>query len=158
MKNAAFRDEKRRIGKVRIDLLFPGMVRAITQRELKKAGHFRKRLLLLSAIDNRKIPEIERQRLGLLKDWKEAAKKEGIPEAYWPTVKLPEFSDKHLPKWSKFLWPLIQDNSDKQQLLELAQLKYRSARTRYFGDLQKTARDHLKALARLRDEGAFYLF
>jgi len=75
-----FQDEKKRIGKVRIDLLFPGMVSAITQRELKKAGHFRKCLLLLSAIDNRKIPETERQRLGLLKDWEEAAKKEGIPE------------------------------------------------------------------------------
>ena len=158
MEIKAFRDEKKRIGKVRTDVLFPVMVRATTQRELKKAGHFRKQLLLLSRIDNRKIPETERQRLGLLRDWKEAAKKEGIPEAYWPVVELPEFSEKHLPQWWEFLWPLIQENSDKQQLLELAQLKYPSSRTRYFGDLQKTARDHVKALARLRDKGAFYLF
>jgi hypothetical protein len=158
MEIKAFRDEKKRIGKVRTDLLFPGMVRAITQRELKKAGRFRKHLLLLSAIDNRNIPETERQRLGLLKDWEEAAKKKGIPEAYWPTVKLPEFSVKYEPQWWKFLWPLIQKNSDKQELLKLAFRKFRGARPRYFADLQKTARDHLKALARLRDKGAFYLF
>jgi hypothetical protein len=146
MEIKAFLDEKKRIGKLRTDVLFPGMVRAITQRELKKAGHFRKRLLLLSNIKPARAA------------WRAAAKRQNIPELYWPTVKLREFSVKYEPEWWKFLWPLIQIHSDKQELLELAERKYRSARTRRFGDLQKTARDHLKALARLRDQGVFYFF
>ena len=38
MKNGAFRDEKKLIGKLRADILFPAQVRAIAQRELKKAA------------------------------------------------------------------------------------------------------------------------
>jgi hypothetical protein len=156
MEIEAFKDEKKRIGKVRKNLLFPGMVCAITQRELKKAGHFRKRLLLLSAIDNRNTPETERQRLGLLKDWEEVAKKEGIPEAYWPLLKLPEFSKKHLVKWWEFLWPIIQTYLPKDSWYQRP--PGYGPRKRYFGDLKTTASGHLKTLARLRDEGAFYLF
>jgi hypothetical protein len=162
-----FRDEMKRIGKVRTDVLFPSQVRAIAQRELKKAGRFRRRLQLLKAgcitvrqqkarYGNVSIKTAEEK--GVPLTWEQAATKEKIPKEYWSAMDLPEFSEKHLPRWWKFLWPLVQKNSDKQQLLELSELKYRSARTRYFGDLQKTARDHLKALARLRDKGAFYLF
>jgi len=95
---------------------------------------------------------------GIPLTWAQVATKQKIPREYWPTMELPEFSVKFELQWWKFLWPLIQKNSDKQQLLELAQRKYRSARTRYFADFEKTARDHLKALAKLRDRGRFWLF
>jgi hypothetical protein len=49
MEMKAFRDEKKRIGKVRTEVLFPVQVRAIAQRELKKVGRFRRRLRLLKA-------------------------------------------------------------------------------------------------------------
>ena len=167
MEMKAFRDAKKRIGKVRTEVLFPVQVRAMAQRELKKVGRFRRRLRLLKAgcitvrqqkarYGNVSIKTAEKK--GIPLTWEQAATKEKIPKEYWLAMDLPEFSEKHLPLWWKFLWSLIQKNSDKQQLLELAELKYRSARTRYFGDLQKTARDHLKALARLRDKGSFYLF
>jgi len=109
--NAAFRSEKKKIGRLRADVLYPGVVLAIVKRELKAAERYRKRLILLSAINNRNIPKAERQRFGLLKDWKEAAMKEGIPADYLPLVKFPEFRPKTKLRWWKFLWPLIKKNN-----------------------------------------------
>jgi hypothetical protein len=145
MEIEAFRDEKKRIGKVRTDTLFPEMVRAITQHELIKAWHFRKWLLLLNGEPASAA-------------WRAAAKRKNIPELYWPTVKLPEFLVKYEPEWWNFLWPLIEENSNHQLLLAKAQEKFKPFRKRSFADLQKTAHDHLKALARHRDHGAFYFF
>ena len=169
MEIKAFRDEKKRIGKVRTDMLFPGMVRAVVQSELKKAGRFRKRLLLLKAgcitervqkirYGNVSIKTAVKQQIPLT--WQQTAKykRPRIPKQYWPAMDLPEFSVKSEPQWWEFLWPLIQKNSDHQQLLELAERKYRAFRARCFADFAKTARDHLKALARLRDKGRFWLF
>ena len=140
----AFRDEKKRIGKVKTSMLFPGLVRAIVQRELKTAMDFRKRLILLSASSN----------------WRETAKKQKVPEAYWSVKDLPEFSVKSEPKWWEFLWPLIQNKIDLSKLSLLAQHDPATGgikpRKRYLSDCEKTARDHLKALAKLRDKGAFF--
>jgi hypothetical protein len=144
MEIEAFRGEKKRIGKVRTDLLFPGKVRAIAQGELKQARDYRKRLILLSIVDG----------------WEQTAKKQKIPQEYWPAVKLPEFSEKHLPEWWKFLWPLIQNEIDLSKLPPLAQHDPITGgikrRERYLSDCQKTARDHLKALAKLRDKGVSF--
>jgi hypothetical protein len=141
----AFKDEKSRIGKVKTSVLFPGLVRAIVQRELKTAMDFRKRLILLSASSN----------------WRETAKKQKIPEAYWSTVELLEFSMKSEPDWWKFLWSLIQKKIDLSKLPPLAQRDLDSpggikARKRYLSDCEKAARDHLKVLGKLRDKGAFF--
>ncbi len=142
--NAAFRNEKKLIGKLRTDLLFPAQVRAIAQRELKQALNCRKRLMLLSTV----------------KGWEKTAKKEKIPQEYWPAMKLPEFSMESEPKWWEFLWPLIQNEIDLSKLPPLAQHDLTTGgikrRERYLSDCQKTARDHLKALAKLRDEGVFF--
>jgi hypothetical protein len=145
METEAFKDEKKRIGKVRRDMLSPGMVCAITQRELKKAGRYRKRLLRLSSIEAARAA------------WRAAAKRQNIPELYWPTVKLPEFSEKHLPKWLEFLWPIIQTYLPKEDSWYERQPQH-EPRKRYLYDFQKTAHDHLEALARLRDKRLFYLF
>jgi hypothetical protein len=167
METKAFLDQKKFIGKVRTNVLFPGMIRAIAQHELKRAGQFRKRLLFLK---DRCISEHQQkakygnvsinaaEKKGIPLTWKQAAKKQKIPQEYWPAMDSPEFSVKSEPQWWKFLWPLIQKNSDHQQLLELAERKYRAARTRCFADFEKTTRDHLKALARLRDKGRFWFF
>src|SRR5262249_37153532 len=82
-------------------------------------------------------------------------KKRDIPQEYWPAMDLPEFSVKSEPKWWEFLWPLIKEKSDQRELLNLAQQKFSPGKERYFSSLQKTAHDHLKALARLRDKGVF---
>jgi len=173
MEIEAFRDEKKRIGKVRTDMLFPGLVRAIAQRELKKAERYRRALLLLKAgcVSERKQKFLAKEgqiRLNLLQSagqhnpklpilfeartWKQTAQEQGIPEAYWPTVKLPDFSEKSESLWWKFLWPLISTKIDTEEL----ESRYKLARARYAKDSHKTARDHLKTLARLRGKGAFY--
>jgi hypothetical protein len=142
--NAAFRNEKKLIGKLRTDVLFPAQVRAIAQRELKQALTCRRRLMLLSTV----------------KGWQKTAKKQKIPQKYWPAMKLPEFSVKWEPAWWKFLWPLIQNEIDLSKLPLLAQHDHTTGgikrRERYLSDCQKTARDHLKALARLRDKSVFF--
>ena len=173
MEIKAFRDEKKRIGKVRTDVLFPGMVRAITQRELKTAARHRRTLLLLKAGC---VSEREQKRRGKLAKehgfelsdcergttWKQAAERQKIPQPYWPLVKFPEFSTRSVGRWFKFLWPLIREKIELSKLPSLSQRDLDKGgtkiRTRYLSDSQKTAYDHLKALARLRDKGAFYLF
>jgi hypothetical protein len=124
-------------------VLFPVLVRAVAQGELKQALAYRKRLMLLRSV----------------KGWKQAAKAQKIPQEYWPTVKFPEFSTDRLEEWFTFLWPLIQKKIDLSKLPPLEQHDHdaggNKARTRYLADSRKTAYDHLKALAKLRDKGAF---
>ena len=173
MEIKAFRDEKKRIGKVRTDVLFPGMVRAITQREIKTAARHRRTLLFLKAGCVSKREQKRRGKLAKehgfeLADrergttWKQAAERQKIPQPYWPLVKFPEFSPRSFGRWFKFLWPLIREKIELSKLLSLSQRDLDKGgtknRTRYLSDSQKTAYDHLKALARLRDKGAFYLF
>ena len=86
----AFRDEKKLMGKVRTDVLFPGIVRAIAQRELKTAARHCRTLLLLKAGC---VSEREQKRRGKLANehgfeladrergttWKQAAERQKIP-------------------------------------------------------------------------------
>jgi hypothetical protein len=172
--NTAYAEMKKKLsGKGLTSALFPkGKVCAIVQRELKKAERYRERLRRLSAIRNRKITEGERRQLGLLKDRREAARQEKIPEAYWPLRNFPEFSVKSEPKWWEFLSPLIRKKIDLLKLKPLKRRAYdelrvflrngkpqvrerdRKNRKRYPSDT--AAREHLILLARLRDAGIFY--
>jgi hypothetical protein len=163
--NAAFRKEMKKIGKVRMDMLFPTLVRAIAKRELKTAVRHCRTLLLLKAGC---VSEREQKRRGKLAKehgfeladrergttWKQAAERQKIPQLYWPLVKFPEFSPRLFGRWFKFLWPLISKKIDTAQL----ESRYKLARKRYPADSQKTARDHLKKLAKLRERGAYYFF
>jgi hypothetical protein len=153
--NAAYAEmEKKLSGKsVTAALLPKGRVQWIVQRELEKAQDYRKQLLLLSVIDNRKIPEAERRRFGLLKDWREAAAKHNkIPEEYWPLRKFPDFSEKSEPQWWGFLWPRIQKKIDVVKL----DSHYKLTRKRYLADSDATAHDHLKLLARTESRASFF--
>jgi len=105
MEIETFRDEKRRMGKVRIDVLDAGVVLDIVKHELKTAERYQKRLIFLSSIDNRDNPEAKRQRL------KEAATKKGIPADYLPLVDYPAFYSETKEQWWKFLWELIKKNN-----------------------------------------------
>jgi hypothetical protein len=167
-----FRDTAKKVAKLRTDILFPGLICGIVQGELKRAECYRKQLLILKGVvsDTRYEPapivlrhkdsgkELKLTpmvRVNMKDGWQQAAKKHKIPEEYWPAMKLPEFSEETVSRWWKFLWPLIKKNSNQQELLKMAQRKFSPARKRCFSDLQKTARDHLKALARLRTSGVF---
>jgi len=165
MKNDAFRKEKTKIGKLRINILFPAQVCAITQRELKTAARHRRTLLLLKAGCVSEHEQKRRERLAEEHGfqlanhergttWKQAAERQNIPQAYWSLVKFPEFSNHSLDEWFSFLWPLI---SKKIDLAEL-ESRYELARKRAAADSQNTARGHLRTLAMLRDKGIFYFF
>lgn len=132
--NPAYLQEKTKLaGKSLTAALYPKPIGKIAQRELKKARRYRDRLLLLKGACG--------------KLWKPLAKKQKIPEIYWPTAKLPEFSMKSESLWWRFLWPLI---SKKISVAKLDSC-YKMARKRFPSDSDKTARDHLKLLARLSD-------
>ena len=170
--NAAFRTEKKKDREGSHRCLASGLITAIAQRELKMAERYRRTLLLLKAgcVSERLQKFLTKEgqiRLGALRSagqrnpklpllfeartWKQTAQEQGIPEAYWPTVELPDFSEKSESLWWEFLWPLICMKIDTEEL----DLRYKLARKRYAKDSQKTVRDHLKTLARLRDKGVF---
>jgi len=175
--NAAYRAEKAKIGSksVTAALFSRSRITKVVLRELKTAERYQKRLLLLNAIRQpkdsrgRKIPEAERQRLGLLKDWKEAARKESIPEAYWPLVKLPGFSLKSWREWDDFLWPFITAKIDIKKMPPLKVREYDKQRWRWrkgspvslpgkqfrkrsYSDLRRQVRGILESRATLRDD------
>jgi len=138
--NAAYRQEKAKLApKSLTAALFPKPIGKIVQRELMKALPYRNRLLLLKGACG--------------KLWKPLAKKHKIPEAYWSTVNFPEFSVKTQPLYWKFLWPMI---SKKISVAKLNS-RYKMARKRFPSDSEKTAHDHLKLLARLRDKSSILL-
>jgi hypothetical protein len=152
--------EKKLSGKGLTSALFPTYVCGIVQRELKKALRYWQKLVLRKATCG--------------KAWKQVAKKQKIPEAYWLVVKLPQFSVKSEPDWWDFLWPLIQKKIDLSKLPPLKLRKYdtvqvsmregkaevreseKKERKRYPSDSETTAHDHLILLARLRDASIFY--
>jgi hypothetical protein len=163
--NAAYAEmEKKLSGKGLTYALFPTYVCGIVQRELRKALQYWKKLLLLKAMCGKGSAErvvilpdgkgghVRRVVEQALKGWKQVAREQKIPEAYWPFLKLPEFSEKSEPEWWDFLWPLIMKKIDVAKL----DSRYEMARKRHPSDSQKTARDHLILLARLRDTGIFY--
>jgi hypothetical protein len=134
----AFVDEKKLRGKARTNVLFPGLVCAVAQGECRKAMNYRSRLILLSNAEG----------------WERAAEAQGIPREYWAAMELPEFSVKFFAKWWGFLRPLISKKIDTAAL-KLLELRYKMAGKRYAKHSHKTAHDHLKTLARQRDEGIF---
>jgi hypothetical protein len=165
MDNPAFKNEKKKIGKVRTDVLFPAHVCAITQRELKIAARHCRMLRLLktgcrSEREQKRREELAKEHGFELTEqergttWKQAAERQKIPQEYWPLVNFPEFSTNSLDEWFTFLWPLI---SKKINVAKL-ESRYKLARMRLPKDSHKTAYDHLKTLARLRDQGAFNPF
>src|SRR5215469_4246245 len=105
--NAAYAEmEKRLSGKGLTSALFPTYVCGIVQRELKKALRFWKKLILLKAtfgkgsaervviLPDGKGGHVRRVVEQARKGWKQVAREQKIPEAYWPFLKLPEFSEK----------------------------------------------------------------
>lgn len=129
--NAKYAEGKKKLGKVRTNVLLPKGIGAVVQSELKKGEDCRKPLLVLKACFSRELHEPTRVRLrdSNGKDqgqatvfrtlhkkekqerFKQAAKKAGIPEDYWRTINLPPFSLKSEPEWWEFLWPLIKRNN-----------------------------------------------
>ena len=113
-------------------MLFPTLVRAIAQRELKTAVRHCRTLLLLKAGC---VSEREQKRRGKLAKehgfeldyrergttWKQAAERQKIPQPYWPLVKFPEFSPRSFGRWFKFLWPLIREKIKLSKLPSLSQ-------------------------------------
>ena len=125
--NETYRQEKSRLGKLRTDVLLATKVTELVWRELKVTINYRNRLRRFKAI----------------KCWKTEAKRQGIPEAYWPCVNLRDFSEKSESHWWKFLWPLIKKKIDTSSLPRLAQHDPETGgvkpRKRYPSDLQHTA-------------------
>ncbi|HEU5247017.1 MAG TPA: hypothetical protein VFU09_08005 [Candidatus Udaeobacter sp.] len=105
--NSAYLTETKKIHneKQLVQVLFPKPISEAVQQELKTAERYRKRLLLLKAAFG--------------KEWKEAARREGIPEAYWVFAELANLSEKSELQWWKSLWPLIKKN--KPDLLQKLQ-------------------------------------
>ena len=141
--NKAYRLEKKKFGKLRVDVLFPKGFRKVVQRELRKAERLRRRLLVIE------------KHCG--EEWRGVAKRQGIAESYWPVIKLPEFSVESEPVWWKFLGPLFRKKIDMSKMRPLKQRDQEHGgikdRKRYLSDLQKGCRDHLRSVARQRDAG-----
>lgn len=173
--NTAYVEMKKKLsGKGLTSALSPTYVCGIVQQEFKKAGRYRERLLRLKAGDGAdwkrvvKHHGIQKEHLpdflkgAVDEDWKDMARRQKIPEAYWPSMKLPDFGNAVLTSWWEFIWPLIQKKIDVAKLdsrHKLARANTESGgtlhRKRYASDSQKTARYHLQLLARLGDAGLF---
>lgn len=142
--NDTYRREKSRLGKLRTDVLFATKLTATVRRELKVTDTYRKQLLQLKAVSH----------------WKTKAERQCIPKAYWPCVKLPEFTEKSVPQWWKFLWPLISNKIDPSGLQPLSQRNHETGgvkpRKRYPSDFQRTATGALLTFARLKDNGVLF--
>ena len=141
--NKAYRLEQKKMGKLRVDVVFPKPIGTIVQRELKKAERLRNLLLMIQETNGRYAREV--------------MKGQHIPESYWPTMNLREFSVKSEPQWWKFLWPLIRKKIDVSKMPKLMKHNHQDGgikeRIRYCSDSQKACRDHLKSLARQRNAG-----
>jgi len=151
--NNAYLDEKKKVGAFRADVMFPeSPVIKLAQAELKRAIHYRKRLLLIKAVGKKVPPQFR---------WEAIARKQRIPEKYFATVKLPEFSNGSRSQWCDLLWPLISEKIDPSKLPKLAKRDINTydikTRSRYLSDSQKTVCDHFATLARLRDSGVLVL-
>ena len=145
--NAAYCDEKKKIGKLRTDVLFPKPISAAVKRELRKAERYRKRLMYFKT--------------GYGEEWKAAVSRHNmesrqkIPTAYWPFAELLDFSVKSEPQWWKLLWPLIRQNNPGL-LTALREGKIATRGIRYharWATYRKEFRNALRTLARLRSDG-----
>ena len=145
--NAAYCDEKKKIGKLRTDVLFPKPIGAAVKRELRKAERYRKRLMYFKT--------------GYGEEWKAAVSRHNresrqkTPAAYFDFAELHEFSQESEPKWWKLLWPLIKENN-LGLLTALREGKFptRGIRQRSrWASYRKEFRNALRTLARLRNGG-----
>jgi hypothetical protein len=144
--NPAYLAEKKKIEKEKqlAQVLFPGPISEVAQRELKIAEGYRRRLQLLKAAYG--------------KGWKEAARRQNIPEAYFPLAEFPDFSLKsktQWEKWWKLLWLLIRKNNPVF-LQHLREGRFPTLGIRYpavWKSYRKDFRNVFKTIARLRDGG-----
>ena len=154
-------------------MLFPTLVRAIAQRELKTAVRHCRTLLLLKTGC---VSEREQKRRGKLAKehgfeladrergttWKQAAERQKIPQLYWPLVKFPEFSPRSFGRWFKFLWPLIREKIELSKLPSLSQRDLDKGgtkiRTRYLSDSQKTACRSFEGTRQAKGQGRLLPF
>jgi len=141
--NNAYLAEKKKISseKQLVQVLFPKPISEAVQRELRTAERYRKTLMLLKAACG--------------KGWKEAGRRQKIPEAYWVFAELPDFSQKSEPRWWKLLWPLIKENN-RDLLVELRGGKFPTRGIRYkarWASYRKEFRNVLHTVARHRDSG-----
>jgi hypothetical protein len=89
--NSAYRETKVQ-KKPRRDIVVPGPIGQIVQKELATAEYYRDEL------------PFYRRLLG--KNWKSLIPTP-IPDEYWLTLQLPDFTEESEPQWWEFLWPLI---------------------------------------------------
>jgi hypothetical protein len=146
--NAAYLAEKAKIGKLRVDVLFPKPIGKAVRQELRTAERYRNRLLVLHDV-------CRRDRAGGKNLWKHIAMRQNIPEEYFGTVDLPEFSVKAEPQWWKFLWPLIKKHNPNLLIaLRGGKIPTRGIRchTRW-ASYGKEFRNVLRTLAWLRSGG-----
>jgi hypothetical protein len=158
--NAAYLSEIKKIGREKQlgVVLFPeSEISRLVQRELFTALEMRRLLLVIRAI-RRDVEQRGWESKELLAALDEE-KARLVPREYLAVEKLPPFSSKSEPRWWKFLWPRIWKKIDVSKMLPLKKREYeefagkKKDRKRYFSDLQKQSRDHLKTLARLFEEG-----
>ena len=142
--NSAYRETKERLGKVRRDMIAPGVIGRKVQVELVRAECCREMLLF-----HRRLPGVDGERP--VPAW--------IAREFLASEGLPAFSRKSEPQWWLFLWPLLKKRIDVRQMRPLKQRDHKHGgikdRKRYLADLQKAARDHLRSLSHLRDAGLF---
>jgi hypothetical protein len=141
--NAGYLAEKAKIGKLRVDVVFPAPISKAVQQELRTAERYRSTLLLCRCVT-----------AGGENLWKRIAKRQRVPEEYFGTVDLLDFSVESEPQWWKFLWPLIKKHVPQGSWYQRP--PGHQPRKRYSSDFQKAGREHLQALARLRDAGILY--
>ena len=145
--NKTYVSEKEKIGKVRIDLLFPKPIGKAVRRELRKAERYRDTLVLLKAACGEAWTNGEA--------WTKLVRKQRIPKAYWPLAELPEFSMESEPRWWELQWPLIKQNNPNL-LRKLREGKFPTRGIRYrprWASYRKEFRNVLRTLARYQSEG-----
>jgi hypothetical protein len=150
--NVRYAEMKKKLsGKSLASVFFPKWIGQIVQRELKEAELHQKHLLLLKVAYGKK--------------WKEAAKRESIPEAYYATAHLPElrkkkfqndtkakvYLEKAEKRWWDFLWPLISKKIEAK--LPKVKQSFEHSGTFYPSRYDKGAGEHLHLIVCLRVKG-----
>lgn len=146
--NRAYENEAKKIGKLlRTDVLFPKPIGAAVKRELTMAERYRERLMRFKAVYG------EEWRAGVARYNRESRHK--VPEAYWPSAELPDFSQESEPEWWKLLWPLIKKNNPKLlQDLRDGRIPTRGIlRHPRWASYRNEFRNALRTLAQLRSRG-----
>ena len=90
--------------------------------------------------------------------WQDDARKQNIPDEYWPTADLPPFCALSEGDWWKFIWSRLDDK--KKELLprleKSGRLRDKAKSRRWtLRDFHKQFRKHWLALVKLREAGIF---